>query len=68
MMYLPLEIPNAKVLVAVKTYPNPSLKYDELICNAGFLEEANGFAYIPYDSAHSRMISSMENIIGFKSI
>lgn len=37
-MYLPLEIPQAKVLVAVKTYPNPSSKYDELVCTAGFVD------------------------------
>jgi hypothetical protein len=37
-VYLPKEIPNARVLITVKTYPTPSAKYDELVCNAGFLE------------------------------
>jgi hypothetical protein len=37
-MYLPDEIPGAKVLITVKTYPQPSNKYDELVCTAGFFE------------------------------
>lgn len=36
-MYLPDEIPNARVLVTVKTYPLPSSKYAELVCTAGLL-------------------------------
>ncbi len=60
-MYLPLEIPKTKVLIAVKTYPNPSIKYDELVCNAGFL--ANGewirvypirFRSLPYAQQYSK--------------
>jgi len=27
-----------KVLIAVKTYPTISAKYDELVCTAGFTE------------------------------
>lgn len=46
-MYLPHEIPNAKVLIAVKTYPNPSVKYDELVCNAGFLEDGDWVRIYP---------------------
>lgn len=38
-MYLSQEIDKARVLIAVKTYPHPSLEYDELVCNAGFLHE-----------------------------
>lgn len=37
-MYLPDEIPGARVLIAVKTYPQPSSKYSELVCTAGFLD------------------------------
>lgn len=37
-MYLPFEIPNAKVLITVKTYPLPSRKYGELVCTAGLLD------------------------------
>ena len=37
-MYLPQEIPNARVLITVKTYPQPSGKYGELICPAGLLD------------------------------
>jgi hypothetical protein len=36
-MYLPRELPSARVLVAVKAYPKPSGKYEELVCTAGFL-------------------------------
>lgn len=36
-MYLPTRIENARVLVTVKTYPQPSQKYEELVCNAGFV-------------------------------
>lgn len=37
-MYLPLELPKAHVLITVKTYPQPSGKYGELVCTAGFFE------------------------------
>ncbi len=60
-MYLPLEIPKARVLVSVKTYPNPSIKYDELVCNAGFLENGEwvriypiSFRSLPYDQQYSK--------------
>jgi hypothetical protein len=46
-MYLPPEIPKAKVLIAVKTYPNPSIKYDELVCNAGFLDSGEWIRIYP---------------------
>ena len=35
MAYLPDEIPKAKVLITVKTYPLPSNSYTELVCTAG---------------------------------
>ena len=37
MTYLPAELPNARVLVTVKTYPLPSRSYTELVCTAGLL-------------------------------
>lgn len=37
-MYLPHAIDKACVLVTVKTYPQPSQSYDELVCNAGFVQ------------------------------
>ncbi len=36
-MYLPRIIEKARVLVAVKTYPQPSQTHGELVCNAGFV-------------------------------
>jgi hypothetical protein len=60
-MYLPNEIPNARVLITVKTYPNPSVKYDELVCNAGFLENGKWvriypikFRALPYQQQYKK--------------
>lgn len=36
-----------KVLVAVKTYPTLSQKYDELVCTAGFLEDGSWIRIYP---------------------
>ncbi len=36
-MYLPPDLPNAQVLITVKTYPQPSSTYSELVCTAGLL-------------------------------
>ncbi len=36
--YLPHEIPNARILITVKTYPKPSGKYGELVCTAGLID------------------------------
>lgn len=36
-----------KVLVAVKTYPTLSFKYDELVCTAGFLEDGSWIRIYP---------------------
>jgi hypothetical protein len=59
--YLPTEIKKAKVLITVKTYPNPSVKYDELVCNAGFLESGEwiriypiNFRGLPYDQQYKK--------------
>lgn len=38
MAYLPNELPKAKVLITVKTYPLPSQSYVELVCTAGLLD------------------------------
>jgi len=36
-----------KVLIAVKTYPSLSSKYDELVCTAGFLEDGSWIRIYP---------------------
>ncbi|MGL5888824.1 MAG: hypothetical protein ACRC3B_03000 [Bacteroidia bacterium] len=36
-----------KVLIAVKTYPTISVKYDELVCTAGFLEDGSWIRIYP---------------------
>ncbi|MEX6691188.1 hypothetical protein QTN47_27005 [Danxiaibacter flavus] len=36
-----------KVLIAVKTYPTLSTKYDELVCTAGFLEDGTWIRIYP---------------------
>lgn len=36
-----------KVLIAVKTYPALSAKYDELVCTAGFLEDGTWIRIYP---------------------
>ncbi|MGK4566314.1 hypothetical protein [Flavobacterium sp. 3HN19-14] len=36
-----------KVLIAVKTYPSISGKYDELVCTAGFLEDGTWIRIYP---------------------
>jgi hypothetical protein len=37
-MYLPQEINKARVLIVVKTYPFPNMKYGEIVCTAGLLD------------------------------
>ncbi|HTI14398.1 MAG TPA: hypothetical protein VL461_07495 [Dictyobacter sp.] len=46
-MSLPLEIPAAQVLITVKTYPQPSNKYNELVCTAGFLPDGHWIRLYP---------------------
>lgn len=46
-MYLPRELPNARVLITVKTYPLPSSKYEELVCTAGILENGKWVRIYP---------------------
>lgn len=36
-----------KILIAVKTYPTLSEKYDELVCTAGFLEDGSWIRIYP---------------------
>lgn len=36
-MYLPAEIPDARVLLTVKTYPLPTADHGEVVCTAGLL-------------------------------
>lgn len=46
-MYLPAELPDASVLVTVKTYPLPSRSYGELVCTAGFLDNGKWIRIYP---------------------
>ena len=50
-----------KILIAVKTYPSLSSKYDELVCTAGFLENGDWIRIFPipfrkleYDKRYSK--------------
>ncbi|MCK4311200.1 MAG: hypothetical protein KAW88_00520 [Candidatus Cloacimonetes bacterium] len=47
MTYLPREIPNAKVLITVKTYPQPSDFHGEIVCTAGLLENGKWVRVYP---------------------
>ena len=54
-------MPLTKVLIAVKTYPTLSSKYDELVCTAGFLEDGSWIRVYPipfrkleYDKQYSK--------------
>jgi hypothetical protein len=60
-LYLPREIPDARVLISVKTYPLPSSKYGELVCTAGFLPDGKWirlypipFRTLPYDDRYAK--------------
>lgn len=46
-VYLPDELPNAEVLITVKTYPLPSNKYGELVCTAGVLADGRWIRIYP---------------------
>ena len=41
-----------RVLVTVKTYPQPSVSYDELVCTAGFTEEGRWVRIYPVMRRH----------------
>lgn len=60
-MYLPQEIPQARTLITVKTYPLPSNKYEELVCTAGVLEDGKWlriypipFRSLPYQAQYKK--------------
>ena len=40
-------MPLTKILIAVKTYPTLSEKYDELVCTAGFREDGSWIRIYP---------------------
>jgi hypothetical protein len=73
-MYLPQEIPQAKVLITVKTYPLPSNKYDELVCTAGVLEDGKwirlypiSFRSLPYEQQYKKYHWVQLNLVKNKS-
>ena len=47
MEYLPREIPNAKVLITVRTYPLPNTSHGEIVCTAGLLEDGKWIRIYP---------------------
>ena len=58
-------MPITRVLIAVKTYPTLSEKYDELVCTAGFLEDGTWIRIYPipfrklsYDNRYNKCFSS----------
>jgi hypothetical protein len=51
MSSLPHEIPNAKVLITVKTYPLPSSDHGEVVCTAGLLENGKWIRMYPISSS-----------------
>ncbi|MDN3654001.1 hypothetical protein QWZ08_00100 [Ferruginibacter paludis] len=66
-----------KVLIAVKTYPSLSTKYDELVCTAGFLENGSWIRIFPipfrkleYDKRYSKYdwveIDLTKNTVDFR--
>lgn len=46
-MYLPSDLPNARVLITVKAYPKPSGKYEELVCTAGLVDGSKWIRIYP---------------------
>jgi hypothetical protein len=60
-VYLPHELPAAQVLITVKTYPQPSNTYNELVCTAGFLPDGKwirlypmAFRALPYENQYAK--------------
>jgi hypothetical protein len=51
MSYLPAELPNAKVLITVKTYPRPSADHGEVVCTAGLLDSGKWVRMYPISSS-----------------
>jgi len=50
MSYLPSELPKAKVLITVKTYPLPSSDHGEVVCTAGLTSDGNWIRMYPISS------------------
>jgi hypothetical protein len=50
-MPLPAEIPNARVLITVKTYPFPSSDHGEIVCTAGLLDGKEWIRVYPLPSS-----------------
>lgn len=50
--YLPPEIPRARVLITVETYPQPSKSYTELVCTAGLLNGERWVRIYPVSLSH----------------
>lgn len=50
MPYLPDELPKAKVLIAVKTYPLPSNDHGEIVCTAGLINGEKWIRLYPVSS------------------
>lgn len=46
-MYLPVELLKARVLITVKTYPQPSGTYGELVCTAGLFQGTHWIRIYP---------------------
>ena len=51
-------MPTTRVLIAVKTYPTLSEKYDELVCTAGFLEDGTWIRIYPVSYTHLTLPTS----------
>lgn len=76
-MYLPEALPDARVLIAVKAYPLPSNKYEELVCTAGVLENGKWiriypipFRSLPYDQQYRKFewirLNLVKNVKDFR--
>jgi hypothetical protein len=51
MSYLPDELPKAKVLITVKTYPLPSNDHGEIVCTAGLINGEKWIRLYPVSSS-----------------
>lgn len=46
-MHLPTEITGARVFITVKTYPRPTLSYEEIVCTAGVSDQGKWLRIYP---------------------
>ncbi len=60
-MALPNQLPQARLLITVKTYPRPTPTYEEVVCTAGLLSDGEWvriypvlFKDIPYQEQYSK--------------